>query len=237
MKMRPAAIGLIVCLLAGSLSIAVSEASGGATVILFDGTDTDRWEFREGAWVIEDDGTLSCRMEEVKQKNGASRKRGMGYIWTRQDYENFELKLSYKLSEGCNSGVFFRTDPDNPVQGGFEIQLLDDEGFQNSKGKKDPKNLNGAFYDARGPMAYPAKPVGQWNSLTITCNGPHVRVEINDVLVNDVNVDDWDTPRKNPDGTVNKFKTALKELPRKGRIGFQNHGQIVWFKNVTIREL
>ncbi len=237
MIIRPTAVGLIACLFAVSPAISVPPASGGEPVVLFDGSNTDNWEFREGAWVIESDGTLSCRMEEVKQKNGQARTKGMGYIWTNKDYENFELTLSYKLSEGCNSGVFYRTDPDDPVQAGFEIQLLDDEGFQKSHGKKDPKNLNGSFYDCRGPMAYPGKPPGQWNSLKLTCYGPQVRVEINGVLVNDVNVDDWDTPLKNPDGTANKFKTALKELPRKGRIGFQNHGQIVWFKDVTIREL
>ncbi len=237
MIIRPTAFALVVCLFAVSQVIAVAPASGGEPVTLFDGSNTDNWEFSKGAWVIEDDGTLSCRMEEVKQKNGTSRKKGMGYIWTQKDYENFELTLSYKLSEGCNSGVFFRTDPSNPVQAGFEIQLLDDEGFQKSHGKKHPKNLNGSFYDARGPMSDPAKPFGQWNHLKLTCNGPQVRVEINGELVNDVNVDDWKTPMKNPDGTANKFKTALKELPRTGRIGFQNHGQVVWFKNVTIREL
>lgn len=230
-------LAAMVRLLVISQLFAVAAASGNEPVVLFDGSHTDHWEFRDGAWVIESDGTLSCRMEEVRQKNGTIRKKGMGYIWTRQDYENFELTLSYKLSAGCNSGVFFRTDPENPVQGGFEIQLLDDEGFQKVKGKKDPKNLNGAFYDARGAMAQPANPAGEWNTLKLTCRGPHVRVEINGVLVNEVNVDDWDTPSRNPDGTANKFKTALKELPRTGRIGFQNHGQVVWFKDVSIRQL
>ena len=211
-----------------------SAAIGDEAVVLFDGSNTDHWEFREGAWVVEPDGTLSCRMEEVKQKNGTTRMKGMGYAWTKKEYDNFELTLSYKLSKGCNSGVFFRTDPNNPVQAGFEIQLLDDEGFQASKGKKDPKNLNGAFYDCHAAVAKPARPVGQWNQLKITCEGPNLKVAINGVLVNDVNIDDWDTPNMNPDGTANKFKTALKELPRTGRIGFQNHGQVVWFKDVAI---
>ena len=212
-------------------------AMAGDPETLFDGSGTEQWEFRQGAWVIDSDGSLTCRMEEVKQKNGTVRVKGMGYIWTKTDYENFELTLSYKLSEGANSGVFYRTDPENPVQGGFEIQLLDDDGFQKVKGKKDAKNLNGSFYDCKGPMAFPANPVGEWNRFKLTCSGPHIRVEINGVLVNDVNVDDWDTPLKNPDGSPNKFKTALKDLPRLGRIGFQNHGQVVWFKDVSIRPL
>lgn len=217
--------------------VAVSQVTAGEREVLFDGSNTDQWDFREGGWVIDQDGSLTCRMEEVKQKNGQVRLKGMGYVWTRKDYDDFELTFSYKLTEGANSGVFYRTDPANPVQGGFEIQLMDDEGFKKAHGEKDAKNLNGAFYDCKAAMADPAKPLGQWNRLKLTCNGPKVRVEINGVLVVDVNVDDWDTPMKNPDGSANKFKTALKDLPRKGRIGFQNHGQVVWFKDVSLQPL
>ena len=161
----------------------------------------------------------------------------MGYIWTKKSYENFELTLAYKLSEGCNSGVFFRTDKNNPVQGGFEVQLLDNKGFEKTHGKIGDKNSNGAFYDAQAASSDPAKPVGQWNQLTLKCMGPRIQIAINGTLVNDVNVDDWDTPQKNPDGSANKFKTALKELPRSGRIGFQNHGQVVWIKDVNVQSL
>lgn len=219
----------------GLLSVCCCHA--GQPEVLFDGSDTEHFEFREGAWVIDEDGSLTCRMEEVKQKNGEVKLKGMGYIWTSRDYGDFELTLSYKLSEAANSGVFYRTDPSNPVQGGFEIQLADDEGFQKVKGKKDPKNLNGAFYDCKAALAKPAKPVGQWNKFRMRCEGPLVRVEINDVLVVDVNIDDWSKPGVNPDGSTNKFKTALKDLPRTGRIGFQNHGQVVWFKDVAVRPL
>ena len=205
--------------------------------VLFDGKHLDAWEFGTGAWVIDDDGVMSCRMETVTAKNGTQRQKGMGYIWTKKSYENFELSLAYKLSEGCNSGVFFRTDKDNPVQGGFEVQLLDNKGFAKTHGEIREKNANGAFYDAQAASSDPAKPVGQWNHLTLKCMGPRLQISINGILVNDVNVDDWDTPKKNPDGSANKFKTALKELPRSGRIGFQNHGQVVWIKDVKVQSL
>jgi hypothetical protein len=53
----------------------------------------------------------------------------------------------------------------------------------------------------------------------------------------DVDVNDWTEVGKNPDGTTNKFKKAIKDKPRSGFIGLQNHGQVVWFKNVKIRRL
>ena len=77
----------------------------------------------------------------------------------------------------------------------------------------------------------------KWNTFKLTCKGRRIRLSINGVQVFDVDVDDWDTAGKNPDGTNNKFKTALKDLPRTGRIGLQNHGQVVWFKDILIKPL
>ena len=133
--------------------------------------------------------------------------------------------------------MFFRTDKDNPVQGGFEIQLLDDAGFQKIKGKKDRKNLNGAFYDAQAAKKHKVNPVGEWNKLKVTVHGMKLTVQINDQVVNEADISQWDTAQKNPDGSDNKFKTALKELPKTGRIGFQNHGAVVWFKDITIETI
>lgn len=215
----------------------VSVAAADPPQVLFNGKSLDGWEFREDGWGIDDDGALVCRMETITAKNGTTRQKSMGYIWTKQSYGDFELSLSYKLSEGCNSGVFFRSDKDNPVQGGFEIQLMDDISVQKTRGSIDGKHLNGAFYDAQAASSNPAKPAGQWNQMTLKCVGPKIQVAINGVLVNDVNVDDWSAARENPDGTPNKFTTALKDLPRSGRIGFQNHGKIVWLKDISVRSL
>lgn len=223
-----------ICLFASAISLA--EVDAGDPVVLFDGKHLDHWEFSPGGWEIED-GAMVCRLETVTDKKGNQRQKGKGYAWTKKSYGDFELTLTYKLSETANSGVFFRTDKDNPVQGGFEVQLLDNDGFQKIKGKKDPKNLNGAFYDAQAAKTDPAHPIGKWNRLKLRCVGPKIEISINGVLVNEVDVDRWDTPNKNPDGSPNKFKTALKKLPRTGRIGFQNHGQVVWFKDVVIQAL
>ena len=226
---------LIVSAFALALSILNSHA--GQREILFNGSNLRAWEYRPGSWVLDSDGSMTCKMEKVKAKNGKVRVRGMGYIWTKKEYGDFELNLSYKLSEGANSGVFYRTDKDNPVHGGFEIQLMDNEGFQKTHGKKDAKKLNGSFYDAKAPSSDPAKPVGEWNTFKLTCKGSSIRLSINGVQVFDVNVDQWHTAGLNPDGTKNKFKTALKDLPRTGRIGLQNHGQVVWFKDISIKKL
>jgi len=216
----------------------VLPESGDETVqVLFDGSDLAAWEFPEGAWYIDDDGALTCRMKEVKGKNGRVRVRGRGNIWSRESYGDFELRVSYKLSEGANSGIFYRSNPESPVQDGLEIQLMDNEGFQKTHGKKEDRKLNASFYDGKAPRKDASRPVGEWNDLVLRCDGPHIQVTLNGEQVIDVNIDDWDTPGRNPDGTPNKFKKALKDFPRSGRIGLQNHGQVVWFEDIRIRQL
>jgi len=206
-------------------------------VVLFDGKSLDAWEFAEGAWEIEEDSSLVCRMKDFEADDGTITKRGMGYIWTKADYGDFELSLSYKLSEGANSGVFYRSEKADPVHRGFEVQLMDDAGFQKTHGTLDARKLNGSFYEGKAPEADPAKPVGEWNTYTLRCEGTRMICAINGVQVFDVDVNDWPEAGKNPDGTPNKFKVAIKDKPRSGRIGLQNHGQVVWFKDIRVKPL
>jgi hypothetical protein len=187
-------------------------------VALFNGKNLDGWQAKKNGWAVED-GVLV-------------RKPGSGYIWSKESFGDFVLDLEVKVSRRCNSGIFFRTDPKNAVQGGFEIQVFDTTG-KTKLGKHD----HGALYDALAPSANPAKPAGEWDRFIITCKGPKITVSINGKQVVNANLDDWKTGNKNPDGSRNKFKTALKDLPRTGHIGFQDHGQNVWFRNVYLKKL
>ncbi|TVQ00729.1 MAG: DUF1080 domain-containing protein [Planctomycetaceae bacterium] len=202
---------------ADALPSDVVDPSGYQT--LFDGSSLDAWTFPEGSWGIDDDGQLGLA-------------KGGGYIWTDQTHGDFILDLEFKVSAGCNSGVFFRTDPSNPVQGGFEIQLMDTAG-------KDPagKHDCGALYDAAAPLSNPMRAAGEWNRMVLTCDGPLVQVILNGQVIQDVNLDRWDTAGRNPDGSGNKFTTALKDLPRTGKIGFQDYGNPIWFRNIRIKPL
>ncbi len=40
-----------------------------------------------------------------------------GIIWSKDIFDDFEISVEYKISPKCNSGLFFRADPKNPVQG------------------------------------------------------------------------------------------------------------------------
>jgi hypothetical protein len=210
----------------------------GKDKVLFSGLDLNAFDLKPGSWEIEKDGSVVCRMEKIKDKKGVERLKGMGFLWTQKKFSNFSLRLDYKLSEGANSGIFYRSNPEDPVQEGFEIQLMDNEGFQ-KKAKKilPPRKLNASFYDGVAPRGEFSNPVGQWNQAELICKGPQVSFSLNSQLAFSINLDDWKEAGQNPDGTTNKFKTALKDLPRTGHIGFQNHGQVVWFKNIKIKKL
>ena len=192
-------------------------------VPMFNGTDMTGWTLPEPVVLWR----ANPKTGELQRKGGG------GYLWSKKAYGDFVIELEFKMSPGCNSGIFVRTNPADPVQGGFEIQILDTAAKGDSAGKTDA----GALYDASKPMVNAVKPANQWNKIRIEWIGPKLKVTLNGKVVQDLDIDDWDTASKNPDGTDNKFKTALKDLPRAGHIGFQDHGHNVSFRNIRIKEV
>lgn len=68
-------------------------------------------------------------------------------------------------------------------------------------------------------------------------NGSVIQVYLNNGKVVDINLSEWKELGKNPDGTKNKLITAYKDMPREGKIGFQDHEGKVWYKNIRISKL
>jgi hypothetical protein len=64
-----------------------------------------------------------------------------------------------------------------------------------------------------------------------------VTVNVNGEQVTSINCDEWDQPGKRPDGSDHKFGKAIKDFPRVGYIGLQDHGHDVWYKNIKLRPL
>jgi hypothetical protein len=175
--------------------------------------------FEPGGWVFEE---------------GVLRAKDHGTIWTRESYGNFVLDLEFKVAPNANSGVFLRAGDTSNVLSALEIQIHE----TSDQGKY---GMVGALYDAKAPDKAMARPAGEWNRYTITCMDSRLQLVFNGELVHDLDLNDWDEPHKNPDGTENKFATALKNFSRNGPIGFQGlHGkeaQPVWFRNLRIKPL
>jgi hypothetical protein len=202
---------------------AADKAQGWA--LLFDGKDTSGWVLRGDKPLPTlgiQDGTLNPHF-----------KGSGGLVYTKERYGNFVLSCDFKVSPRCNSGIFFRVgNPRDEVQTGFEIQVFDSAG-RATPGKHDC----GALYDAVAPSKNPMKPAGEWNHMEITADGPTVKVVLNGEQVVETNLDKFTEPRKNIDGSRNKYTKALKDFPREGHVGFQDHGHDVWYKNVKLKVL
>ena len=98
-------------------------------------------------------------------------------------FADFILDFDYKLTKGCNSGVFLRvSDLSDPVYTGIEVALDDTTG----SGLHDP----GALYDLVAPRTNAQKPAGEWNHMTIRAEGPKIAVSLNGIG------SDHDRPRR-----------------------------------------
>jgi len=102
------------------------------------------------------------------------------------------------------------------VDTGFEVQILD------THGKPNPGNHDcGGVIGTAAPSKNMAKPAGEWNRYIITCNGNQLTVVLNGEQIIDLELD----------------KSAVKDRPPEGYIGFQDEGKPVWYRNVRIKEL
>jgi len=191
--------------------------------LLFDGKTFDGWACTvpdSKGWVI-DNGAMCYNVQ------------GPGYMYTKERFGDFELKIDLMVAKGTNSGVFFRWDDLNdPVQTGIEMQVLDSAG-QNPPGK----HACGAIYDVLAPSENAMKPAMEWNSVLLRCRGQYISVTMNGKRIIQMDLNRYREPHKNVDGTNNKFRTAYKDMPREGHIGLQDHGGMVWYKNIKIRKL
>ena len=182
------------------------------TIELFNGSDLTGWRDHKNPdlWTVED-GMIVGTTEAGKMSN----------LSTIEQYEDFMLELEYNADAQVNSGVFLRvSDLEDEVHTGLEIQILD------TFGKEAPlsRNDSGALYDLVAPTENAVRPAGEWNRMRITCDGSLVEVVLNGRAVVEANLELFDTPGINPDGSNNKFKYAWKTMPRKGHIGLQTHG-------------
>jgi len=203
-------------------------------MLLFDGKTTNGWHTYlsskvSPAWRVED-GALAFDPEA--KKSGAPG----GDLVTNDEYENYELSIDWKISEGGNSGIIFSVHEDPKYSATFltgpEMQVLDDD--KHSDGKIVKHNA-GDLYDLKKSVKRAAKPVGEWNVAKIVKKDGQLTLWLNGVKTVETTIGsaEWDTMMAD-----SKFKDweGFAKYP-KGRIALQDHGNKVWYRNVKIRML
>ena len=216
----------MIALMITGQAIAQSEKKDSDVDVLFDGKSLSKWrgykkEKIGKGWKVKDG---------VLEFDGT----GGGDIVTRDEFENFELTLEWKVSEGANSGIMYRVTMGDgaPYLSGPEYQILDDSRHRDGKNTKTSAAALYGLYEASDKKL---ADVGKWNTAKIVHVGNKVEHWLNGVKVvsAEIGSDDW---KKRVAGS--KFRNWKKfGASAKGRIALQDHGNKIWFRNIKIRKL
>ena len=185
---------------------------------LFNGRDLDGWQqVGPGSFEV---------VDHMLKTQG-----GMGMLWyTREKFANFVIRVVFKLTgKEADSGVFIRipekpTEVWMPINKGYEIEIGD---------WPSDYSCTGVVYSFSKAMARPIKPMGEWNTMEITIEGPRTIVFLNGIKVTDYREGQPVPPRNSHGG-----EPAAGPRQDSGYIGLQNHpGPPVYFREVSVRSL
>lgn len=206
---------------------------------LFDSKNLDGWEPRGTCtWTLMKDGSLVGQRTHtnpstawpIDEKTYRTWLNRQAWIYTKRDFDEYDLHVEYWIPPGGNSGVSIRdisrahyaigepatVHPElegairsTPAHIGYEIQILDSD---------DAANPSGSIYSVAPAKKGVHRP-GEWNSMEIQSRRDLIRVFLNGELVAE--------------------SAGEPKRPTVGPIGLQLHDQFTtaMFRNVRIREI
>jgi cytochrome c len=211
-------------------SLYASEAAAGWK-LLFDGETMDSWKGFKKDKVSEKWKIVNGELHFDPTIEGDG-----GDIMSKEEYENFELALEWKIQNCGNSGIFFNVVEDEKYcctfSTGVEMQILDNTCHPDTR---FPTHRAGDLYDMIACKYVTVKPAGQWNKVKIISNQGKVQFWLNGYEVVDFEMhnEEWSKMIAGSKfATWDGFGVA-----KKGHIALQDHGDKVWFRNIMIREL
>lgn len=135
-------------------------------------------------------------------------------------------KISKPSMESMKTSAEREEGPWFAVHRGYEVQIMD---------ANDKLHRTGAIYSLAASEASSSKPSGEWKTMIITLSGNRIFVELEGKQVMSFDPDSpkvpkerqWFEPKREP------------KRPQVGYLGLQNHdpGDIVWFKEISVRRL
>ena len=193
---------------------------------LFNGRDLTGWEARGTCiWTVLAGGTLAGQRTlpdlkafswPIDQKQFQSWRYKQAWLYTLDNFEEFDLQLEYWIPVDGNSGISIRDtsrgecavgNAPTPSHFGYEIQI--------AEGGKYPSGSIYLFAPAKGLFHRRS----DWNKLEIESRRNLIRVRLN--------------------GQAAAEHPGDPARPKAGPIGLQLHDQFSWalFRNIKIREL
>jgi len=222
------------------------DANGWITI--FDGKTFKGWRGYNkttvpSKWTIED-GCIKFNGSgtgEAQDENG-------GDLIFASKLKNFEFEFEWKVAKSSNSGVFFYI---QEVEGqpayisAPEYQVLDNENHPDARLGKDGNRMSASLYDMIPAKPQNAKPFGEWNKGKIMVYKGTVVHYQNDEPVVEYHLwtQQWKEMLDNSKFSKDKWPLAYELLlnvggPNKeGFVGFQDHSDDVWFRNIKVKVL
>src|SRR5260370_4723257 len=189
--------------------LTVKEKTAGFE-LLFNGTDLKGWEHKDN-WVVED--------------GAIARKRGGGDLTykAKKIPDDFELRFEWKVAKGSNSGIYYRP-------GQYEYQILDNKVHGHGR---NPRTSAASLYFCMAPSKDATKPVGEWNTGKIVCQGSIIQHWLNGerVLDFDYNSSKWAKE-------VELLKIRGGDVKARGDyLHLQDHCDPVWYRAIKLRTI
>ncbi|MBO4730064.1 MAG: DUF1080 domain-containing protein [Bacteroidaceae bacterium] len=199
------------------------------------------WEVADGAIHLKGSGTGEAQVE------------GGGDLIFAHKFQNFELQLEYKISEGGNSGIFYLAQEVKDAEGkeylpiwqsSSEFQVLDNAKHPDAQLGVDGNRQSSSLYDMIPAKPQNSKPAGEWNQAKIMVYKGTVIHGQNGTNVLEYHL--W-TPKWTQMLQDSKFREGgdfpyafglLNNMggdKHEGYIGLQDHGDDVWYRNIRIK--
>ena len=207
--------------------------------LLFDGETTGRIrnfnsESLGSAWKVKD-GTLALTGKE-KGETGWQSSKGGDIVISDREYQNYELRLDWKVAKNGNSGIIYKSKEGNAYSyawnTGLEMQILDNVGHPDGQIKM---HRAGDLYDILPSRFVTVNESEEWNRIRL--------------IVKDDKIEHWqngykvvEADMKSPEWKEWTEKSKFNEMndygkAQSGHIVLQDHGDRVWFRNIKIKEL
>jgi hypothetical protein len=187
--------------------------AGGWVDLLAGGDLAKNWRTK-GNWKLDKEGVVTLTPRPGEE--GWSR--FDAYLWLNGVWKDFEIEFEYKVEKGGNSGFYFHVgDEASPVARGIEVQIY--ESHAKGKDAKLTDHDSGGIIPGIPPSRNAARPAGEWNRFHITCKGTNLTVRLNGEVVNEIPLD----------------HPGIKDRPREGSIGFQDHALPLSLRKIRIR--
>lgn len=225
--------------------------------VIFNGKDLNGWrgygrDTIPSRWTVED-GTIKF----TGAGGGEAQPADGGDIIFGEKLKNFELELEWKVSKGGNSGIFYLaqeaysenedgTKTLEPIYiSAPEYQVLDNANHPDAKLGVDGNRMSASLYDMIPAKPQNQKPYGEWNKAKILVyKGTVVHGQNGENVVEyHLWTPQWTEMLQKSKFSEEKWPAAFALLNNcggenhEGYIGFQDHGDDVWFRNIRVKPL